>query len=363
MPGGSKTWSKLRWGCAGGCFGLVVIAIILVIATIWFLLGSVPVVPEETFLLPEATAFAVVRIEPDDTLMAELPFRVASHPEVREELRKQDVDPRKLEGNVAKARENVRKMAPVQMVALLMPPEEEEGEFSAAAAFSMRRYSRLIRMLLRGGKEGETSEYKEAAIVAPADEPLLAVRGNNFMRAERMETLHTWVDRLVEQRARQEAAAEGETPRPELELRPRLREAYERMDRSLPVRFACLNESGELAHLAERIEREEVLEALEAIGALGDGVAMLSGSLEPLNETDAELSLRWDCRDDEHAAGLEAGFRRMTAEMPAGRHLRDVRLDRPEPSVFRLRVRIADFADFVARAGAAGGEDATPPSP
>ncbi len=368
MTDGSSAGRKWMWGCTGGCFGLIVVGIIAIVGLIWYVIAAVPVVPPETFLLGQSTAFAIVRIEPDDTLMMELPFRIVAHPEVRRHLPEQQVDPQAREANLEQARDRLRRLAPLQAVGLLLPVEAEqnadEPTFTSAAVFSVRGYSRVFRLLLLSRlQEHVTEEYRDAAIVERPEQPRLAFRENNFIGAERMETVHALVDRIVEQREREAAAPPDEVPRPELDLEPRLQEAYERLPQNAPVRFACLNEQGEMAYLAERLGIEQNDEMEEALGLFGPDVLLLSGTLEPVDATDADFMLRWDFHEEASAQAAEEGLRRLLEELPDEPDLEQLRLDRPEPKAVRVRVRIRNLSDLVARLAAAAPQQVTLPEP
>ncbi|MCK4283797.1 MAG: hypothetical protein KAX44_05735 [Candidatus Brocadiae bacterium] len=345
-----KRRRKWVWGCTGGCLAFIVTVGAVVVIAVYLLMRSVPVVPPETFVTPEAAAFLFVRIEPEDPLMVETAVRLASRPELRQRVRTKDGE--QLSMDAARARDVVLTVAPIQLVGVLRPGDGEE-RFHRAVAVCIHKASRFFtmwaRMAVKSGAEAGSavSEYKGAAVLTTPEGKTFAVRRNNYLWADRAETVRAWVDRLEERRAREEEAAGGEEAVPPLDAAPTLKAAYERLDRDLPIRFACGNAHGELRVFLALLPKGPVRNRLAAAGAGSEKVVSVAGQMQGLNNRDAALRIYVDCADSGFAQRLLETLEAVVAEAPDSAPLKEVRVKREEGTVLKMDARIENLPDKI----------------
>ncbi len=349
-----KRRRKWVWGCTGGCLAFIVTIVAVGAISMYLLMRPVPVVPPETFVTPEAAAFLFVRIEPDDPLMVETAVRMASRrgvstiwPELRQQVRaKGGAQPPMDAANV---RNIVLTVAPVQLVGVLRPGDGEES-FHGAVAVGIEKASKLFtvwaRLAVKSGAAGSAvSEYKEAFVLTGPDGKTFAIRRNNYLWADRAETVRSWVDRLEERRAREEEADGGEGTVPALEVDAALKAAYERLDRDLPIRFACGNAHGELQIFLALLPKGPVHNRLAAAGVGSEKIVSVAGQMQGLNNRDAALRIYVDCADSEFAQRLQETLEGLLTEAPDSAPLKEVRVKREEDTVLKIDARIENLPD------------------
>lgn len=343
----SRRRRRWVWGCTGGCLGFIVAAGALVAGFIWYLRCPQPVVPPETFVTPDTGAVLFVRVEPDNPLMVEAAVRLAMLRVVWEKVPTKEG--RKLQMDAEAARDAVLRAAPLQVVVLLQPGQEP-GRFDTGAVFSVHKFSRAYAMAVRGvikrrAQDGTVSEHNGATVFVNGDGKVLAVRGNNYMTADREEIVTQWMARLEQQRAREERWPEGEQPVPELDADAPVRAAYERLDRKLPILFACVNSHGELAALLSLAPDGETRQALVAAGAASPNVVSVSGQIEGLDYPDAALRLYVECSDAGFAERLQEALEELVQAAGDASPLREIVVRRKDGALLRIDARIEDLPD------------------
>ena len=284
---------KWIWGCTGGCLGLMVAVTVGIIGIYLWFARALPLPPPETFLTPGTSAFLFVR--------GQVPTK----------------DGRPLEANVDTIRAAVLGVAPAQLVFASAPADGAEPRW--AVALSISRFGRVIGPIARGLIAQQAREqglaqpetYKGGAISVADGGAAFAVRANSYMVAEEESFLRAWLDALQAERERPEPP-EGAAPLP-AGMDPGLLDAYDRLDRESPVRFACLNAHGEVAALLDGLPSEQVRARLLEAGMAGAGVRSVSGQLLSMNSLDAALTLRISCADEETAAGIETALSELVA--------------------------------------------------
>ena len=358
------------WGCTGGCLGCIVILLVGIYLGVRHFMQPVVVVPPQTFLTRDTSAFLFVRVDPQVPLMMETAADVILRPEVIGVI---PIKPgEQIDLDREKSVDYLSSFAPVQAV-LALQPEKEADVIHGGLAVSVRSGSRLLSALVKQGIKAPVTfhEYKGAEIAALSENAYVALRENNYMSSDREELLKAWAGNLMLERQREEQAAQGgHPPAPALIISPALKRPYDRLDSSLPIVFASLNTRHELASLTALISNEDARRLIEYTGIVSDGVLSLAGQVRPLSPRDAELTLFIDCAD----ADL-AGRMRDRLEGAAGGSggdvwpLKDTAVAVQDGTVLKVTGRINDLpakvADIVAavirRAGQAPAEAPQPP--
>jgi hypothetical protein len=345
-----KRTKKWIWGCTAGCLGLIAAVAAFVLIGIHVLMRAMPVVPAETFIVPQTTLFLSVRIEPNDPIMVHVPYRLLARTGLRQlvpvpGLQEPRLDPER-------SRRVVLDMAPIQMAAVLYP-RSEGGGVDGGIAFSMYRGSRLVRLALRShmqsiGQSGAAlSNYKDARLASAKDGTTLAFRGNNFMSANGPELVRAWVDRL-EGRSRAQPAAGAEEHALPPDLDPGLRALLEHLDRRQPILFAALNAHGEAAGLLGMLcPQEDVRKLLLDAGLASEQVTGAGAQVEPVNQVSAALTLFLQCAGASFASDLEADLRALAARLKDSLPVRDVEVQR-QGNLVQVKALILDAADNLA---------------
>ena len=339
---------KWIWGCTGGCLGLMVVVAAVIIGFYMWLARALPVPAAEAFLTPEANAFLFVRVAPEDPMMVEVPVRLAMQPAVRGRVPTKDSRP--LQVDAEQMRAAVVGVAPLQLI-LVGTAAEGSPQLRWAFAVSITRLGRLADLVIRrlvvkqGLPEAET--YKGGTILVADEKAAFAVRTNTYMVAEEKPLLRAWLDGIQADLERAERSDAGEPPLP-AGLDPQLLEAYGRLDRGSPVRFACLNAHGEIAALLGKLPSEQVRVRLREAGMAGPGVQSVSGQLQSMNSRDASMTLRVSCVDDETAAGIEAALTELVGSEERAPHLRDPVVQRQDGHVVELTGRVENLPDRIA---------------
>lgn len=346
-----KRRQKWVWGCTAGCLSFLLVVAVVIFAGYRLLGRSVPVVPPETFVPADATAFFFVWAEADDPLAVEIPARLLRLPTFVQAAPAKDREKFRIDAD--EARGVVLSMAPMQIVLVLRPGEGEEP-FRWGAVVSIRSFSRLYgfvmrSIMLQAAPSSEMEEYKDASIVSAPAGRVLAARRNNYMAADGKEIVTFWVDRLEERRALEDRAAEEGQPAPAPEIGGDLQGPHGRLDHERPIRFACLNPGGELAALLALVPEGQARDLIEASGVLSEGVVSVAGQMEGLNSRDAALELFVECADGDTAAYLKDALEVLLAEASDASPLREARVSLDGDAGLRLEARVANLPDKIAR--------------
>ncbi|MCD6416951.1 MAG: hypothetical protein J7M08_09700 [Planctomycetes bacterium] len=288
---------KWLWGCVGGILGFIaIVTVISVCAWLWFS-KSVPVVPPETFVAPDASAFAIVRAEPDDALMAECITRLMAAPDVRRRLDAQ--------GLRSQGPQIILGMAPVQMIIVAQGPREGRRP-ACGIALSAHKYGRGVFAMVSGVSRPKYVLKCHGVKIKKTDEGVIAVRKNNFMWATGPEIVRAWIERLIRQRQ----ADPAENAAPELDATPEVKAAYQKLNQQAPLLFCCLNENDRLAKLAERLPAQS---GAEALAAGSKDIRIISGQIETAGPSAGKLTVWIECAGEE-AADTLSPFLRAAAE-------------------------------------------------
>jgi hypothetical protein len=140
-------------------------------------------------------------------------------------------------------------------------------------------------------------------MAALAADRFVALRSNNLMVAGSEDLIKSWTAALQAER-QSETGADKDAPPPVPDLAPALRAAYERLDASLPLLFASLNERHELASLADLAGDLQTRDLLERSGVLSEDIVSLAGQTKPLDANTGELTLFIDCPSAQAANAL-----------------------------------------------------------
>lgn len=344
MASEERRTRKWVWGCTGGCLGFIVIIAVVVGVGIWLLVRPTPLVPAETFVTPQASAFLIARVDPADQLMTRIPAAVLARPEISRLLPTQSGEP--LELTEEQALQTMKGFSPMWLV-LVVEPSEQQRALHGGVAFALQRYSKLLRLAAghRLHKSGDARDYKEATIASLGERTYAGVRGNNFMTADSEELLRRWVDRIVAARAR--AEHQDEPAQPGLEVQEELKRAVERLETDQPIIFACLNAHGELAALAEALPDAELREHLRAAHIFGPHVSSLAFQIRPATSRDGRLTAFIECRDTSSAAQVRDVIQQLLAEAGEEAALSDTTLNLEE-TVVSLDALITDIPGHVA---------------
>ncbi|MDP6439868.1 MAG: hypothetical protein QGH74_09555 [Candidatus Brocadiia bacterium] len=320
-----KASSATKWllGCGIGCGTLVAAVIVGIVLLVAWVKRAHPVPPPETFLTPTASSFAILQIRPDDeALIAMLEQQVENAPaDVKRKIRSGGPTGQQVE----QMRQNLETVTPIHVV-VAVRPGSEEGEFLWSVAISIEGFSNPINLMLRSivndmpDSGGSLQAHKDVEIGVDQDGACIAPVDNNFLVGNDLEVVKDWIDRLQEFAGLQEAAAEGAEVVLPYEGPDDLKGMYERLEPSAQVRFASLNEHGEveafLEHiLAERPEKEaqEIAEALLEAG-VADAVAIAGGSMTLASAGAAEFRLLLEGRDEEGAMLCEESLTSIAEE-------------------------------------------------
>ena len=320
-----KASSATKWllGCGLGCGTLVAAVIVGIVLLVAWVKRAHPVPPPEAFLTPTASSFAILQIRPDDeALIAMLEQQVENAPaDVKRKIRSGGPTGQQVE----QMRQNLETVTPIHVV-VAVRPGSEEGEFLWSVAISIKGYGNVLNLFMRKvvsgmpGSGGSIQKHKDVEIGVDPDGTCIAPVDNNLLVGDDLEVVKDWIDRLQEYAGLQEAAAEGEQVVLPYRGPDELKGMYERLGTSAQVRFASLNERGEveafLEHiLAERPEKaaQEIAEALLEAG-VADAVAIAGGSLTLASADAAEFRLLLEGRDEEAAALCEELFTSIAEE-------------------------------------------------
>ncbi len=200
-----------------------------------------------------------------------------------------------------------------------------------------------------GKGTGSFEDYKGATVLVMKEGRAFTIVDNNYMGADRKETVHYWIDRLERERKLREQAPAGQARRPELAAGEPLKRAFERLDTNQPILFVCSNGRRELAGLLMLMPEGRPRDVLKATAVAAPAVLSLSGQLRGINNLDAQLTLLLECSDAQFAAGLHERLEELLSNLPDSFPLQEVKLTREGGTVLRLEARIEDFPDKVAR--------------
>ncbi len=370
-----RRFKRWIWGCTGGCLALIVAFFIVVVIVVHVLMSAAPVAPPGAFVHPEATVFIAACVRPDDPLMVDLPYHVATQPAIRRLLTS-----RAGEGfafDPEQCRNIALEAAPVQLVAVLQPNPDSDG-LIGGYAFAIHRGGRLMRLAVGAyqdalGEAGATvSTYRDAQLAAGTDEPVVAYFHNNFMLAHDREMAKRWIDELA---AFAGVAADDDEDGgglPEVvSIEGPLRPVLGRVDRSQPILFAATNANGELAALLRRVCPDpRVREKVSDAGLVSDSIFSIAAQLRPLNAVSALITTRIECATASDAESLVSRLDVLFGQIPDGTPLRRITVNARETVVtvnaelLNAPETLAQFAGrLVAHARRSAREAATPPSP
>jgi hypothetical protein len=217
---------------------------------------------------------------------------------------------------IEQMKQEIETVAPIHVV-ITIRHHAEEGEFLGAVAVSIRGFSNLLNLLVRGDisgmpdSGGSIQGHKGVEIGIDPDGACIAPFDNNLLVGDDLEVVKDWIDRLQEYAGLQEAAAEGEQIVLPYAGPDELKGMYERLGTSAQVRFASLNEHGEVGAflediLAERSDKEaqETADALLEAD-IADTVAVAGGAMTLASAGAAEFRLILEGRDEDSAVLCE----------------------------------------------------------
>jgi hypothetical protein len=285
------------WGCTGGCLGCILLAALAVFLTARYLLEPVPVVPPQTFLTQQTSAFVIARVDPA------VPLTVVTAQALAGLLGERGADP-VLNREAMEACLSI--FPPLQCV-LMVQRGASGGATHGGLAVSVKRGSRLLTRLTEAEVARATqppaqfTAYDGAKMAALAKDFFVALRKNNVMLADSQDVIKAWTDAL--QAAREREAEEGSGP-PPVDLSPAFKAVYDRLDTSLPLLFASLNVHGELESLAGLAGDPEARDLLERSGVLSEDIVSLAGQVRPLDANTGELTLFIECPSAQAANAL-----------------------------------------------------------
>jgi len=286
-PGGRRATKKWLWGCCGGCAGLAFLIVVLIVVGLYFLARSLPLLPSETFLTPNADAFLIVQISPEDESLVAVLHELIQNPppdlKLAEEQRKQ------LLARSDEVAQTLMQTLPARLVVLARHIEREgqEGgrEFALSGVMSIRGLSGLGGVLLKTvvstllKRGGRIERYDGVKIGVSPTGVRLAKLGNNFMFAADTESVTAWVDRIREQARLMKTAPEGQEPVLSYQGPDLLKEMLSALERSAQLRFASVNSHGEIGAFLEALQAAGSGGAGSGAGAaMGELAQVLSGS-------------------------------------------------------------------------------------
>jgi hypothetical protein len=297
-------------------------------------------------------------------MMVEIPVRLAMQPAVRSQVPTKEDRP--LQVDDERMRAAVLGVAPIQLIVVGTTAEGEEQPHWGVAV-SITRLGRLLDAVLgrlvADPEMPDTEVYKDGRIVgAPDGEGAFAIRKNTYMVAERVALLHAWLDGIQADAERAEQDEPVPTPLP-AGMDPQLLAAYDGLDRSSPVRFACLNTHGEIGALLRKLPGKEAAEQLRQASLDGPGVQSISGQLQSMNSRDASLTLRVSCADGGTAARIEAALIDLAGDEQRTPYLRDAVVQQQAGHLVELTGRIENLPDRVAALVNEKAQEESPASP
>ncbi len=345
--------SKLLWGCLGGCLGFIVIVGAAIGIGGWLMVRAMPVHPPETFVTEGTTALLVVRVEPENPAVAEWAVRALTHESLRGQVPQDQFGP--LRQDVPQSVDLARAMAPVQMVGILQPADEE-GEFQGGGVISVYRMSRIFALATVGLRQEaiSTTEYRDVDILALPTGARYARQRNNFMLADSKHLVEAWVARAEERRRDVREAGEAGPAPPKPAGDERMVAAFERLDREAPVLFASSNAHGELEHLAKALPEGDPDELRALIEQAADRIVSMAGQVVALNPDDGQLTLWWECADADSAAALAQTLQEALPRLGEGEALSNLKVAAEGDTVVRVEARVEGVPDKLARLVAAG---------
>ena len=287
----------------------------MIVVALYFLLRPLPLLPSETFLSPDADAFLILQISPEDECFVAVLQELAKRPPAEVKLAEQQRE--QLLTQPEQIRQVLLQMLPMRLVVLARHVErkakqDEEG-FTFSGVMSIRGLSGFggfILRLIRGSmveQGGRLEKYKGVKIGVSSTGLHLAKLGNNFMFAPDAETIARWVDRIREQERLMKSAAEGEGPVLPYEGPGVLGDVLGALERRAQLRCASVNSHDEVSAFLEAAGPEGGMFQKITVALLDSGIASAQviavGATARLVEPDAadfELLFR---ADDERFAG------------------------------------------------------------
>jgi hypothetical protein len=360
-----------RWvlGCTGGCLGAIVILGVVGYLVARHFYQAMPIVPPQTFLTRDTSAFAFVRVDPAVPLTMETALDVVMLPEMVSVYTTESGQARQPDRKMAG--DFITSIAPLQAVVVLQP-EEKGRVIHGGLALSVRSGSRLLSLVVRQKLAATFVPFEGAEIARLARDAFVALYANNYMSSDREDLIKAWIGNLNAERARRTQAAQGVRPAaPPLSISPALRRAYDRLDAGQPLVFATLNSHRELVSLASLITDEQARRFIEERGVASDAVLSLAGQIKPLSNRDAELTVFADCINAETAAQMRDGLINVAGATGDKWPLTDMTVEIRDDTTLVVTARIVDLPAKVAGMVAAvihrtqgeGGKPAPAPQP
>jgi hypothetical protein len=293
---------------------VLLVAVVIGAILIWSWLNTpAPVVPAEHYPEQATRAFMVVHMRPDhaqyvagaDTLVEQAPVGGGRN------VRVQTSDPEKL-----------KKMLPVQLVMVLRPAEEgAEQKFRISSVFAMSRFLRGMTWVMR--KSAASSDDvvtwldEDVPMIRSEDgQDLLTPLENTVFVTPDTELAAVWLER--HRAALELGDPEDELAVPELDVEPRLKEAYARLDREVLLKFVALNADGELQFLMEKMDPDLTLHEEQTLLAVLEKVISLAGQVNPVEENTGELKLFVEVPDEETATELQQVIQEISKDEKTG---------------------------------------------
>jgi len=307
---GGRKW---LFGCAGGCLGFIVISAAALGILFYLAVRAVPLVPPETFLGQSAEAFIIAKIEPSDEALVALLQELAKQPPGSLDMAQEQLN--ELRRQADQMGERLSAIAPIQVVVTGRYGEEEGEEFTGGIAFSVNRFSGLVRWLMNllvkrvPETGGSVTEYKGLKIGTSAQGASLAAKGNNFMFAGDVGVIKEWIDRIEEQRQIEEAGGEGGQGLISPACGQVLQSVYDRLPSDAPVRFGSINTGGQLRRLLSDDEKKQFATTVEDLGLLEEGVSAVGGTVRVLSAREAEIKVLAFCESPQGALALAERLR------------------------------------------------------
>lgn len=292
MESPRRSRRKLYWGCAGAALSFVIVLALAWMLVQRFMMGPMPLVPPETFLTPDAAAVLLVRIEADDPLMAEIPAELTATAEAQRLLAPgSEGPPRPLQA--AGIRE---KLTPLQAVATWSFNFQEDRPY-AGLAISLGRGGRAFGSSIGNyyhTRAAGTALEHAGAFIWPGRTTYSSFSQNTFMVTTALPLAKDWLERFQAVWPRVEAAEEaGTTVTVDAEdgASTRLRECLGRLDGGAPLRFAVVNEKGQMTLLLARLAAATPPESRDAVENAFVNASAVAAQVTSRDATSGSLTL------------------------------------------------------------------------
>ena len=333
-PGKKKGWStgaKVLLGCGIGCGVLVLIVIGSCGGFYWWVFQQTEIPESESLVGPDATAMAIVRLDPGNQGMLQL---VESFSKKANERKYEDMPPqmRKIFRSFDRGGsvEDFQKLLPLQMVwtASYAGPVEaapDEGEAREemgvlkgkdhhvlVISTKFGHFLKLISWIISRAEKSESGpaiiKHRGESIITDekrqgAGGAHFAIVDNSFVIGGDLDAVKEKIDRLKDR----EAFFEGSGL---------LREMFEKLSSDKMIRGIITNDHGEVQRF---LEAQNLLmtvdkEKLEPLEVDYSGVEVMGWEADFISSDVLGALLYFDCRDEEAAESLQVTLERLLRE-------------------------------------------------